>query len=169
MKKEKANKSSNGKWIFLAIVLGLYGLSYFVYPEDFVPIFNSFIKLVKQIAPIFLLVYALMVLINYFINNQTLKKYMGENSGIKGWLIAIVSGILSIGPIYMWYPLMKDLKDSGVQNKFVAAFLYNRGIKLQWLPMLVLYFGWKYSITLLLVMLVFSVFQGMIIDKIVKE
>jgi len=27
---------------------------------------------------------------------------------MKGWLIAILSGILSSGPIYLWYPLLAD-------------------------------------------------------------
>jgi uncharacterized membrane protein YraQ (UPF0718 family) len=110
-----------------------------------------------------------MVLINYFINNKTLKKYLGEEAGIKGWAIAIIIGIISMGPIYMWYPLMKDLQNKGVKDKFLATFLYNRGIKLQWIPLLVLYFGWTFSLTLLIVMTFFSIPQGIITEKLINR
>ena len=131
------------------------------------PILNSFYNLLLQIAPIFILVYFIMFLANLVINNKGLQKYMGEDAGIRGWIISIVAGIISMGSIYAWYPLLKDLQARGVKNKFLVAFLYNRGIKLQWLPVLLLYFGWTYSITLLIVMAVMSVFQGVIVEKLI--
>jgi len=161
------SKKKNGKWYFLLIVTVAYLVIYFVSENQFVVIFNFFTKLIIQILPVFLLVYVLMILVNYFADNATLKKYMGNESGINRWMIAIVTGILSMGPVYMWYPLMKDLQKKGVKNSFLVTFLYNRGIKLQWLPVLILYFGWKYSITLLIVMLIFSVPQGIITDKLI--
>lgn len=90
---------------------------------------------------------------------------MGEDAGFKGWMIAIVAGIISMGSIYVWYPLLKDLQEKGVKDKFIVTFLYNRGVKLQWMPILLLYFGWIYSVTLLVVMSVMSVFQGIITEK----
>ena len=70
--------------------------------------------------------------------------------------------------IYVWYPLLKDLQQKGVKDKFIVTFLYNRGIKLQWLPVLLIYFGWVYATTLLIVMAVFSVFQGFITEKLIN-
>ena len=69
----------------------------------------------------------------------------------------------------MWYPLMYDLQSKGVKDRFIATFLYNRGIKLQWLPMLVLYFGLKYSLVVLFVMILLSIPQGIITEKLVKR
>ncbi len=160
----KSDKNK-GKWIFFIAVVMLYLLSYLISKKKFFLISDLFIKLIIQIMPVFLLVYVLMVSVNYFVNNEQLQKLMKNQSGIKIWLIAIVSGILSIGPIYMWYPLMKELQKSGVKNRFIATFLYNRGIKLQWLPMLILYFGWKYSATLLIIMAICSIPQGIITEK----
>ena len=93
---------------------------------------------------------------------------MTDKSSFKKWVMSIVFGIISVGPLYIWYPLMKDLKEKGVEDKFIATFLYNRGIKLQWAPMLILYFGWTYTIVLLFVMTIFSVPQGIITQKLVK-
>jgi len=92
---------------------------------------------------------------------------MGEEAGIKGWVISIITGIISMGPVYMWYPLMKDLQNKGIKNRFLVAFLYNRGIKLQWIPLLIQFFGWVFSLTLLIVMAIFSVPQGIITEKLI--
>lgn len=169
MVQKKGNKSSKGKWIFLGIVVVLFAIVSFIYPTKMEPILLMFKKLMLQILPILVLVYVIMLLTNYFVDNNKLKKYMGEDAGFRGWVISIISGILSVGPIYMWYPLMKDLQLKGVKNKFLVTFLYNRGIKLQWLPMLILYFGLKYSLTLLIVMAVMSIPLGIFTEKIIAK
>ena len=133
----KKNKISIGKWIFIVTVLIIFVVIFVVSPEKGAVILVNFKKLMIQILPILFFVYVIMLLTNYYIDNDKIKKYMGEDAGIKAWVISILSGILSVGPVYMWYPLMKDLQNKGVNNRFLVTFLYNRGIKLQWLPMLI--------------------------------
>jgi len=161
-------KKMVGKWYFLIFVLLFYFIIYFISENNFILIGGFFIKLILQILPILFLVYILMVLMNYFVNNNILGKYLGEEAGIKGWIITITIGIISMGPVYMWYPLMKDLKDRGVKDKFLSTFLYNRGIKLQWAPLLIIYFGWTFSLTLFVVMTIFSIPQGIITEKLIE-
>jgi len=164
---DSKSKKNMGKWYFLITVVLAYLSIYFFLPDKMVLILNFYVKLILQILPIFLLVYAIMVLTNYFVNKKVLQKYMGKEAGIRGWVISIIAGIISIGPIYVWYPLMKDLQNKGIKNRFLVAFLYNRGIKLQWIAMLILYFGWVFSLTLLIVMAIFSVPQGIITEKLI--
>jgi uncharacterized membrane protein YraQ (UPF0718 family) len=166
---KKDKRKSRGKWIFLSAVILLYTAIYFISEDKFNLISRKFIHLLIQIIPVMLIVFVLMALLNIFINNDTLKKHMRSESGVKGWLIAISAGILSMGPVYAWYPLMKELQKSGVRDRYLATFLYNRGIKLQWLPMLILYFGLKYSITLLVVMAVLSVPQGIFTEILMRK
>jgi len=147
----------------------IYGGTYFFSEKQFLLITYYFIDLIIKIIPIFFLVHVLMVFINYFISNEFLGKHLVGDSGIRSWLISIITGIISVGPIYMWYPLMKDLQKKGVKDRFLVTFLYNRGIKLQWLPMLVLYFGWGFSFTLLVVMATFSIPQGIITEKLIHR
>lgn len=165
--KAKKKKEAFKKWIFLIVVSIIFIPIWIIAPEKAMPILNSFLDLLLKITPVLILVYFIMFLANLFINNKGLQKYMGEDAGIKGWLISILAGIISMGSIYAWYPLLKDLQTRGVKDKFLVAFLYNRGIKLQWLPILLLYFGWTYSITLLIVMAIMSIFQGIIVEKLI--
>ena len=89
---------------------------------------------------------------------------MGGESGIKGWVLAISMGILSHGPIYVWYPLLKDLRDHGMRSGLIAVFLYNRAIKIPLLPVMIFYFGIGFVIILSIYMMIASVVEGKIIN-----
>ena len=80
-------------------------------------------------------------------------------------MVAIVAGILSVGSIYMWYPLLKDLEEKGVEKGLIATFLYNRAIKIHLIPLMILYFSGKFILLLTILMIIASVIQGVIINK----
>lgn len=161
--RERAGGSS-----FLVIVVILFLGGSLVYPAMFYPTLGFAWGVAKKIIPVLLLVLGFMALINYFLSPKKIVKYFGEKKSVKGWLIAIGGGILSTGPIYMWYPLLKDLRAKGMRYGFIAVFLYNRAIKIPLLPILILYFGVKFVVVLTLVMIIASVIQGLIIEKIIK-
>jgi len=166
--KEKKSKKDNAGWYFLLIVILIYIIFSIIKPNIVVPSLEFFWSIIIKIIPIFILIFVLMVLIDYFVKPKKLQKYLGKNAGIKGWLIAIISGIISTGAIYMWYPLLNELQKQGVRNAFIATFLYNRAIKIPLLPLLIFYFGLAYTIVLTIVMVIVSIFQGIIVEKIIK-
>jgi uncharacterized membrane protein YraQ (UPF0718 family) len=75
-------------------------------------------------------------------------------------------GILSHGPIYVWYPLLRELREHGMRTSLVAAFLYNRAIKIPLLPLMIYYFGVIYVVVLLIFMIIASIVEGKIIELI---
>ena len=160
-------KKISGEWYFLSAVLLLYVVILLVHPGLFSRSIQFFLILFWQILPIFVLVFALMVVSNILINQRVITKYF-KKPGIKKWIFVIVAGILSTGPIYLWYPLLAELRDKGVGHGFLATFLYNRAIKIPLLPVAIFYFGVKYILILTLMMIVFSVFQGMLINRLVS-
>jgi len=93
----------------------------------------------------------------------------GRDSGTRGWLLAMGMGVLSHGPIYPWYPLLRELMQKGTRPALVATFLYARSIKLPWLPVMAHYFGLGYTIVLTLLMLLFSPINGWLVEKLLKE
>jgi uncharacterized membrane protein YraQ (UPF0718 family) len=107
-----------------------------------------------------------MYLFNIFINPKFVSKYLGKEKGLSGWVFSIVSGIISMGAIYMWYPILADLKEKGMKDGLISVFLYNMAIKIPLLPFMVFYFGLSFTIVLTIFMIIFSIINGVLIEKI---
>jgi len=160
--KDKLRQIS-GSWYFLIAVVLAYGAFLIFDSAVFFTGLNFFNKIILRIIPVFLLVFVLMALSNYFITPKFVTRHL-KRGGIKKWFFVILGGILSSGPVYMWYPLLADLRKKGLSYGFIACFLYNRAIKIPVLPIIIFYFGWKYVITLSFVMIFISIIQCQIMD-----
>jgi len=167
MKFKDKLKQLSGSWYFLIIVLLIY-LCLFIFGQNlFFSSLKLFYDILLKIIPIFILVFVLMSLSNYFITSQFVIKHLKEK-GLKKWFFVIIGGILSSGPIYMWYPLLADLKNKGLNHGLIACFLYNRAIKIPLLPLAIIYFSWQYILILTIVMIIASIIQGILINKLME-
>ncbi len=147
-------------WYFLLSTLVLYALVAFFRPDAARAALGKMLAVATQVVPVLALVFILMFLTNYFVKPRALVRHLGKGSGVKGWLLAIIAGIISTGPIYLWYPLLQDLQRHGVRNALIATFLYNRSVKIPLLPLLISYFGALYALILLSTTIIVSVIQG---------
>ena len=157
-------KTSNRSLIVMCALLVMYASVYFFDKNIFIKISDQFLKLILQIFPYLIIVFILMFLANLLLKPEIVKKYLGENAGVKGMAFACLAGILSVGSAYMWYPLIKDLKTSGMSNRLISVFIYNRAIKLHLLPLMVLYFGISFTIVLTVLTIIFSFIIGEIVE-----
>jgi len=160
-------KSLSGSWYFLGTIILVYILISILNQETYLKSLDFFTQIIYKIIPIFILVFVLMTLSNYFITPEFVMKHLRER-GIKKWFFVILGGILSSGPIYMWYPLLADLKHKGLSYGLIACFLYNRAIKIPLLPLAIIYFSWQYIFILTFVMIFMSVVQGILINKLME-
>ncbi len=165
-KKTKWGKYNNYSFYFLAAVISLYFPLFFFDPEGTYNALKASGNIFIQIIPVLLLVILFMALIHYFLHPKTVAKYAGKGSGIKGWFFAISAGIISHGPIYVWYPVLKELRDRGMRSGLIAAFLYSRAIKIPLLPLMVYYFGALFVVVLLPYIVIASLIEGEIIELI---
>ena len=167
-KKEKNTKKSSKNlfygFSFLIVVITLYIVLFFLKPDKLINSLYASWNIFVSIIPVLILVIFLIGISNYLLKPKKVSKYLGKKSGFKGWFLAALFGILSHGPIYVWYPLLKDLKKHGMRTGLVAVFLYNRSIKIPLLPVMIFYFGIYFVIILCIYMLVASIFQGKIIE-----
>ena len=165
----KNNKKIPLPFIFLLLICILYFiLSFF----NINLVINALIntgKMTLKIIPILIFVFIFSIFINLYLKNDTIKKHLGENSGIKGLLYAIIGGILISGPPYILYPMLNKLKKSGVKNSLIAIFLYNRNIKIPYIPVMIFYFGLSYTIIISIYILIFSILNGFLINLFIKE
>jgi len=168
MKIKNKFKKISGSWYFLIFVILIYFILLIFKQDLFSSSLNFFNEIILKIIPIFILIFILMTLTNYFITPKFIIKHFKEK-GIKKWFFVILGGILSVGPIYMWYPLLKDLKNKGLSYGLITCFLYNRGIKIPLLPIAIFYFGWKYILILGIIMIFMSVIQGIMINKLITN
>ena len=172
-KKEKNTKKSSKNIYysisFLILVIILYIVLYFLKSEKIINSLSASKDIFVNIIPVLFLVIFLMGISNYLLTPKKVSKYLGIKSGFKGWFLSALFGIISHGPIYVWYPFLKDLKEHGMRTGLVAVFLYNRAIKIPLLPIMIFYFGVYFVIILYIYMIVASLFQGKIIEIIEEK
>lgn len=164
----KSKKSNGGMKLFL-IVLALYlivGIFNIQLAKE--AAFNFFYMLIK-IIPILFIVFIVMIGVDIYFTKDRTKKFVGDESGIKGWIYAIISGILISGPPYILYPLLGNLKKRGMKNSLLAALLYNRNIKIPFIPVMIYYFGIKFTMVISVYIIIFSIFNGILVSVIVKK
>lgn len=87
-----------------------------------------------------------MFILDLFTSPAHVSRYLGHGTGFKGILFSSIAGIISMGPIIAWYPLLKTLKEKGASDFHIANFLANRSVKPVLLPLMVAYFGWRFSL-----------------------
>ncbi|MEF8848895.1 MAG: permease [Candidatus Thermoplasmatota archaeon] len=163
-KSKKNNKNQFYSFVFLSLVLILYIILFFLNSDRTIDSLYASWNIFLNIVPVLFVVIFLMGLVNYFLKPKKVSKYLGKKSGFKGWFLSALFGILSHGPIYIWYPLLKNLRDQGMKTGLVAVFLYNRAVKIPLLPVMIFYFGVLFVFLLCIYMVIASIFQGFIIE-----
>ncbi len=124
--------------VFFSLMLMFFDFS------SFLEVISVFGKTLGSIVPALALVFLMMFFTNLLVRPETIMKHLGENAGFRKWLIAILGGIISSGPTYLWYPLLADLKEGGMNQSLLAAFLYARAVKIPLMPLMAYYFGWMF-------------------------
>ena len=113
---KKIVKKIGANWLFLIAVAMVYLIVGLGNPQIVLAGLEVFLGLLKKMLPVLGIVFALLFLSNLFLNPKTVLKYLGTGAGSRGWPIAVAAGILSAGPIYMWYPLLGDLESKGYER-----------------------------------------------------
>ncbi len=168
-KSVKNKESVWGAYLFLLIVFAVYLIiSLFDSDRTFVALQFS-LEMLKKLLPILGVVSCFMFLNNLLVKPSWVKNHVGEGSGWKGIFIAVVGGALSMGPIYIWYGILQELQKKGMRTSLIASFLYARSVKPQLLPLMIYYFGWIYALVLVGYLLIFSVLNGFMTERIMRS
>jgi uncharacterized membrane protein YraQ (UPF0718 family) len=154
--------------LFPVIMLAVYGILFVIMPDKALLAIKSSVNIFFNMLIPLSMIFVLMLLINLFLNPARVAKFLGKGSGIKGIILSAAAGIISTGPIYAWYPLLKDLREKGAGDSSIAIFLYNRAVKPFLLPVMVAYFGWLYVVILTILTVLASVAIGYSVDIFMK-
>ena len=170
--KQKSGEKKESIWgayLFLLVVILIYLVIFlFDFDRSFVALQFS-LGMLKKLLPILGLVSCFMFLNNLLVKPSWVKNHVGHDSGWKGMFIAITGGTLSMGPIYVWYGILQELQEKGMRTSLIASFLYARSVKPQLLPLMVYYFGWLYALVLVIYLIIFSVLNGVVTERMMNS
>lgn len=79
----------------------------------------SFKEMLLVIPPIFIL----LGLLDVWVPRETMVKYLGENSGLKGVLLSILLGSAAAGPLYGAFPVAAVFMKKGAKFSNILIFL----------------------------------------------
>jgi uncharacterized membrane protein YraQ (UPF0718 family) len=161
-------KRKLGGWIFLALVGLAYAVTALIEPPRAGRAWAGFLDMLGGVAPVLVLVFLLMLLAERYLSAERARAWLGRESGPRGWLLALLAGVLSTGPIYPWYALLARLRTQGMRPALIAVVLYARAIKLPLLPLLAHYFGLRYALVLSLSLAAFALVNGLAIERLVR-
>ncbi len=153
----------------LGSVILTYVILFFMDPENAKHAVFEGLQVLKMVLPIILVVFFLTGLVNITVDKEKISRHFGKESGMKGWFYAIVAGILSHGPTYVWYPFLQNLREHGAKDSLIFAFLYARAIKIPWIPLMISYFGWVFTLFFSLYIIIGALLQGMIVELIERK
>lgn len=158
-----------GGWVFLALVVAAYGVTAVAAPEKAGAAVANFLPMLRTVAPVLLLVLALMLLCERLFTPQRVERWLGRGSGARGWLVAAVAGAVATGPVYPWYALLAELRRKGMRPGLVAVLLYARAVKLPLLPLMAHYFGAPFALVLSGWILAFALLSGLVMGRFAAE
>jgi len=154
-------------WIFLFVVLifylitGLFDFNYFLWVTK--EVYNIF---VKQILLVLVIVFVLMFILNILLQKDKVKNLIKNSNSFTKYFFAVIGWIFSTGPVYMWYPFLKQLKDHWLNYGHIASFIYARAVKIPFLTVMIFYFGLKYTVIFNLVLIFLAVVIGLVVSLI---
>ena len=154
--------------LFPLFVLVAYGVLFILTPEQALAALKSSGKVCLSILPPLIMVFLVMLLLNLFVKPAQIARFLGGDTTIKGILLSMVAGVISMGPIYVWYPLLKDLREKGAGPMPIAVFLYSRAVKPFLLPVIIVCFGWIYAGIPTVLTLLASVINGYLTNVLLK-
>lgn len=165
-KKENKKQSNKISWIMLAITAVIYIITAMLNPHVAMNALQKSYEIIISIAPIIVVVLFLMAIFSTLTKSKNIVKHIGEDSGLKGWFIAIFGGVLSHGSTYIWYPILAQMRSDGAKDGLLIAFFYARAIKLPWIPVMIAYFGVTFTIFLSVYILLGAIMQGLVANRV---
>ena len=152
-------------WVFLIAVFLLYIGAFIFNTSLFFKSLLHFKEIFLEVIPVLITIFLLTFLANLWLGGKKTNKMLSGKTGVITYISAVFLGILSSGPIYMWYPLLSELKEKGLKNSLITIFLYNRAVKLPLMPMIVHYFGLQFLFVTTFFMIIFSLINGYLVAK----
>ena len=172
MSRGKENRFKTGAarglrvWIFPFFIVLVYAAAFLFVPAKVAGAFGASLHIARQVAWPLILAFVMIFTLNLLVNPSLIPRFLAKKSGIYGLVLSSCAGILSMGPIYAWYPFVKTLREKGVSNFHTANFLSNRSVKPTMVPVMVAYFGWRFTLVFSIVGIFSAWLTALVVEKV---
>ncbi len=124
MKNSSSQKGSSVKQYRIVVLAILANLALWSFSPDKARISigttgSVFREMLMILPPVFFLV----GMLDQWVPRETIEKYVGHGSGVKGMIISLLLGSATVGPLYAGFPLAAMLLRKGARMSNVVAFL----------------------------------------------
>lgn len=109
------------RWVLILLILVL--LLVLIVPDTGKKAFSTIIETLIDMLLVIPPIYITFALLDVWVDRDTMIKYMGEGSEIKGTFFAFILGSIGVGPIYIAFPISNMLINKGVTLHNVYIFL----------------------------------------------
>jgi len=167
-KQAKQKKKMMRDWFILGIIVVIVIVLLSVFPEKTGPVASTSQEYFIEMMVILPAVMVIMGLFAVFIPNETVVKYLGKTSGIKGIALSILIGTLPTGPLYVAFPMAAALIKKGASRTNIVVFLSAWAcIKIPQEMVEFRFLGAEFMFLRLILTIIFVIIMGISIEKII--
>ena len=167
--KEKQRKGMIRDIIILGIAIVIAIILISLFPDKREVITASSWEFFIEMIWILPAVMVLMGLFAVWVSKETVVKYLGKTSGIKGIFLAILFGALPTGPLYVAFPVAAVLIKKGAKISNIIIFLSAWAcIKIPQEMVELKFLGLEFMVLRLILTIIFVVIMGLSIEKIIE-
>jgi len=167
--KEKQKKVILRDWGLVSITLIIMITLLSVFPEKQEVVITTSWKFFIEMIWILPAVMVLMGLFAVWVSKETIVKYLGKTSGIRGIFLAIFLGALPTGPLYVAFPIAAGLIKKGARISNILIFLSAWAcIKIPQEMVELQFLGAKFMALRLVLTIVFVIIMGVFIEHVIE-
>lgn len=155
--------------IILGVVLIITVILLSLYPDRKGAVISTSWDFFIEMMLILPAVMVLLGLFAVFVPKETVGKYLGKTSGIKGIILAIIFGALPTGPLYVAFPMAAVLLKKGAKISNIIILLSAWAcIKIPQEMVELQFLGPHFMLLRLALTIVFVIIMGIVVEKIVE-
>ncbi len=101
------------RYMIAIIITAAFFAFAFLFPAYREKSFSSIVYQLKTMLLVMPPIFILLGLIDVWVPREKMIKYMGQGSGLKGWILSFLLGSFAAGPLYAAFPLAAVLMKKG--------------------------------------------------------
>ncbi|MGM0367005.1 MAG: permease [Actinomycetota bacterium] len=166
---KQSKKSLLRDYIIMGAILVAAAAALLIFPAKASPVLDVSKNYMMELVLILPAVLIIIGLFSVWMPKETVVKYMGKTSGMKGIFLSIGLGMLPTGPLYIAFPMAVALQSKGAKISNIIIFISTWAcIKLPQELIEIQFLGIKFTAARLALTLIFIIIMGLLIEKIIN-